>query len=122
MARRRQARRYHWHSENLRGFVDESHSAIDGPAQGEIINLADRRAENSRMAQLDLLATLGPDRIAREYAALSQEVATQPELPHLVIPAHHDVRSSDVFTRRLQGTLAAAAERGPLDFRKLLLT
>jgi hypothetical protein len=24
-------------------------------------------------------------------------------LPHLVMPAHHDVRSSDVFTRRLHG-------------------
>src|SRR5213082_289380 len=92
---KRQARRYHWHSENLASFVDEPHSAIDGPAQGEIVNLTDRRAENSRTAQLDLLAKLGPDGIVREYAALSQEVATQPELPHLVMPAHHDVRSSD---------------------------
>lgn len=38
------------------------------------------------------------------------------------MPAHHDVRSSDVITRRLHGTLAAAAERGPLDFPDLLLT
>ena len=38
------------------------------------------------------------------------------------MPAHHDVRSSDVFIRRLHGTLAAAAERGPLDFPELLLT
>lgn len=38
------------------------------------------------------------------------------------MPAHHDVRSSDVFTRRLHGTLAAAAERGPVDFQELLLT
>ena len=29
---------------------------------------------------------------------------------------------SDVFTRRLHGTLAAAAERGPVDFPELLLT
>jgi hypothetical protein len=32
------------------------------------------------------------------------------------------VRSSDVFVRRLHGTLAAAAERGPVDFPELLLT
>ncbi len=38
------------------------------------------------------------------------------------MPAHHDVRSSDVLTRRLHGTLAAAAERGPVDFPDLLLT
>ena len=37
------------------------------------------------------------------------------------MPAHHDVRPSDVFTRRLHGTLAAAAERGPADFSELLL-
>jgi len=38
------------------------------------------------------------------------------------MPAHHEVRSSDVFSRRLHGTLAAAAERGPVDFPELLLT
>jgi hypothetical protein len=42
-------------------------------------------------------------------------------LPHLVMPAHHDVRASDVMTRRLHGTLAAAAEQGPKDFAELLL-
>src|ERR1700712_4402010 len=119
---KRQARRYHWHSENLTSFIDEPHSAIDGPSQGEIINLTDRRAEGSRSAQLDLLTTLGPDGIAREYAVLSRKRPAQPELPHLIMPAHHDVRASDVFTRRLHGTLAAAAERGPVDFPELLLT
>lgn len=119
---KRQARRYHWHSENLKSFVDEPHSAIDGPEQGEIVNLTDRRAESSRMAQLDLLAVLGPDRIVAEFAALTETPAAQPVLPHLIMPAHHDVRSSDVFTRRLHGTLAAAAERGPADFPQLLLT
>ena len=111
---KRQARRYHWHSESLRSFVDEPHSAIDGPVQGEIINLTDRRAETSRHAQLNLLNALGPDGIAREYAALSKQPNAQ--------PAHHDVRPSDVFVRRLHGTLAAAAERGPADFPDLLLT
>jgi hypothetical protein len=119
---RKQARRYHWHSENLKSFVDEPHSAIDGPAQGEIVNLTDKRAEISRLRQLDLLADLGPDRIVSELAALTGNTPAQAMLPHLVMPAHHDVRSSDVFTRRLHGTLAAAAERGPADFPDLLLT
>jgi uncharacterized protein len=119
---KRQARRYHWHSGSLTSFVDEPHSAIDGPTQGDIINLTDRRADRSRSAQLDLLATLGPDRIVRELATLTEEPSAQLALPHLVMPAHHDVRSSDMFTRRLHGTLAAAAERGPMDFPGLLLT
>src|SRR5690349_2546742 len=63
---RRQARRYHWLSEGLLSFVDSPHAAIEGRSQGEIVNLADRRAERSRRGQHDLLATLGPDRIIRE--------------------------------------------------------
>src|SRR5271166_3058204 len=63
---RRQARRYHWLSADIKSFVDEPHAAIDGPAQGEIVNLTDRRAEASRRSQLELLAALGPDGIARK--------------------------------------------------------
>jgi hypothetical protein len=119
---KRQARRYHWHSGDVTDFVEDPHSAIDGPVQGEIVNLADRRAKASRDAQLDLLAVLGPDRVVDQYVALAGKETAQPLLPHLVMPAHHDVRGSDVFTRRLHGTLAAAAERGPVDFPDLLLT
>jgi hypothetical protein len=121
---RGQARRYHWHSEALGNFVEEPHAAIDGPSQGEIINLTDRRADASRRGQLDMLGSLGPDGIARKYSALAAPGSTrskQLSLPDLVMPAHHEVRASDVFTRRLHGTLAAAAERGPVDFAELLL-
>jgi len=126
---RREARRYHWLSEGLTSFLDDPHAAIDGVAQGKIVNLADRRADASRRAQLDLLASLGPDKIARELSLLERSSEpppdtsfAQPMLPHLVMPAHHDVRASDVIARRLHGTLAAAAERGPKDFPELLLT
>src|SRR5436190_4912833 len=53
----RQARRYHWLSEGLASFVDDPHAAIAGMGQGEIVNLADRRAQASRHAQLDLLTS-----------------------------------------------------------------
>jgi hypothetical protein len=126
----RQARRYHWLSQGLKSFVDEPHAAIDGPAQGEIINLTDRRAESSRRMQVEVLSSLGPDGIARELSALQAREAKhalqtpppQALLPHLVLPHHHDVRSSDVMVRRLHGNLAAAADRGPADFSELLLT
>jgi hypothetical protein len=118
---KRQARRYHWHSATLKDFVDEPHSAIDGVAQGEIVNLTDHRAANSRTSQLELLADLGPDRIVAEFEALHASAAAQGTLPHLIMPAHHDVRPKDMFARRLHGTLAAAAERGPVDFADLLL-
>jgi hypothetical protein len=127
---RKQARRYHWLSEGLSSFVDAPHSAIEGPGQGEIINLTDRRAEASRKTQLDVLSSLGPDGVARQLSKLnaeetrprSLEEEAQPLLPHLVLPDHHDVRSSDVMVRRLHGNLAAAADRAPADFSELLLT
>ncbi|HET6389766.1 DUF763 domain-containing protein [Hyphomicrobium sp.] len=125
----RQARRYHWCSQLQSNFIDEPHAAIDGPQQGEIVNLTDRRAAASRSAQLDLLSTLGPDKIVSELmteertgAGAVLEEQQQLSLPHLSMPAHHEVRSSDVFIRRLHGTLAAAAEQGPKDFPDLLLT
>lgn len=124
---RRQARRYHWLSEGLESFLDSPHRAIEGRGQGNIINLADRRADRSRLGQLDILATLGPDGIAREASALAQSaepeavVAEQLILPHLVMPAHHDVRAGDIVMKRLHGSLAAAADRGPTDYQDLLL-
>jgi hypothetical protein len=126
----RTARRYHWLSEGLESFVEAPHAAIEGRRQGEIVNLTDARAARSRDAQLELLAELGPDGLAREAAALSGGTRTflrkstcpQPLLPHLVMPDHHDVKADDVILRRLHGTLAAAAEAGPKDFPELLLT
>src|SRR5438445_1911208 len=85
---RKQARRYHWLSEGLTSFLDDPHAAIDGPGQGVIVNLADHRAERNRAGQLDLLATLAPDRIAREFASLEDHVEpaqAQAVLPHLVM-------------------------------------
>jgi hypothetical protein len=123
---RRQARRYHWLSEGMTSFVNSPHAAIEGQETGDIVNLADRRAEASRSGQLDLLETLEPDRIVREVIALEpqkpRKLPIQPMLPHLIMPEHHDVREEDVNMKRLHGAIAAAAERGPKDFEHLLMT
>jgi hypothetical protein len=118
------ARRYHWKSAGLTSFVDDPHAAVEGPSRGQIVNLADARAQRSRGAQLELIAT-GPDRV---LALLQKERAPKPApqpaqavLPYLSLPAHHEVRAEDVVLRRLRGALAAAAERGPRDFAELLL-
>lgn len=139
--KRKQARRYHWLSEGLSSFVDAPHAAIDGPQQGNIVNLADHRAAAAREAQVVLLQTLAPERLAREWqridaaqAPVAPAVAQAPvtgdlfagqgwdpaQQPHLSMPDHHDVRSENVITRRLHASLAAAAECGPADFTALL--
>ncbi|HEX2146406.1 MAG TPA: DUF763 domain-containing protein [Pseudorhizobium sp.] len=122
---RRQARRYHWLSEGLESFVDSPHAAIEGKGQGEIVNLADRRAAASRQGQLDLLGSFAPDKLVAEVVALEgrpSPASDQPLLPHLLMPAHHDVREKDVNMKRLHATFAAAADRAPEDFPQLLLT
>src|ERR1700693_4934380 len=83
----KQARRYHWLSEGLTSFVDAPHAAIEGERQGEIINLTDHRAEASRRGQIDILSSLGPNRIADEVqklaAANERAVLPPPEQPLL---------------------------------------
>jgi hypothetical protein len=131
---RREARRYHWRSEKATGFFDSPHSAIEGRNVGPIINLADSQAESNRNAELALVRE-GPDRtiaVLRRFRNQRQQTldlfAEQeadrdpPPETHLHLPRHHDVRAADIDLKRLHGTLAAAAERGPTDFAELLLT
>jgi hypothetical protein len=136
-----QARRYHWQSEELPGFFDSPHAAIDGESVGQIVNLADTRAERSRAAGLELVRD-GPDRtisVLRRWGRSGNNTLplfpeTEPiDMPplarrplarrlHLQLPHHHEVRASDVVLRRLHAALAAAADAGPKDYAELLLT
>lgn len=135
---RREARRYHWLSEDLQSFLDSPHTAIEGKNKGVIVNLADVRAARNRAAGLELLLG-GPElpiSVLKRLRGTNQgntalslfpelepaPVQDQPPLPYLHMPAHHDVRASDVVLRRLHGVLAAAADRGPKDFTELLLS
>ncbi|GEJ56333.1 DUF763 domain-containing protein [Anaeromyxobacter diazotrophicus] len=112
----RRARRYHWLSEGLESFVEAPHAAIEGQPGGAVVNLTDPRAAGARAAQVEL-ARSGPDAVVAEVRRLRDRGA----LPALQLPAHHDVRPSDVLLRRLHGAMAAAAARGPADFQALLL-
>jgi len=114
------ARRYHWLSEHVKSFVEEPHSAIealDGATHhAPIINMTDRLAAHSRETTLELTQA-GPQRVVDTLRWLRDG-----RQPHCQLPHHHEVKASDVFIRRLWGTLAAAADRGPKDFADLLLT
>jgi hypothetical protein len=117
----RQARRYHWLSDHLSSFIDEPHAAIHGAPSGTIVNLCDRRAARSRDSQLEIVRQ-GPDLAVRELSRMRNLAPATAPLPHLAMPSHHEVTAGDVVLRRLHGALAAAAERGPVDFADLLLT
>ncbi|MDF2694564.1 MAG: hypothetical protein K0S65_2947 [Labilithrix sp.] len=128
----RTARRYHWLSEDVRSFVEEPHKAIEGEPGGEIVNLVDARAREARNAQVELIQR-GPDRVIAELAKLRDPhahtpVSTQTALPfagaapHLRLPARHHVSGRDVDLRRVHAAIAAAHERGPIDFAEVLTT
>lgn len=100
-------RRYHWHSAQVRDFVDEPHTGIVGEPMGQIMNLIHTEA---RPAQSALLAIAGdtPD-------------LTLDKIRHLRMPRHHDVRAEDVDLERLGAVLAVAYERDLRNFADLLL-
>ncbi|HEX2532567.1 MAG TPA: DUF763 domain-containing protein [Chitinophagaceae bacterium] len=101
------ARRYHWHSEGLRSFVETPHSGVCGENQGLILNLTDASAQTARKGMLEL---------TRE-----QPEKLLPQIQELILPRHHDVRSEDVDLRRLGAALWLAHERTPAGFEDLLL-
>ena len=115
------ARRYHWHSRDMHSFVDEPHTAICGPNQGEIINLADHEAGPARGAVVSLTKekpeTMMQD-VQRLVLPAHRPIAASRQL---ILPSHHDVRAEDVDLRRLGAILWLAHDRQPSDFEELLL-
>jgi len=101
------ARRYHWHSAEVRDFTSNPHTAILGRPQGIILNLVDARALHAQQTLLDIT---------------KQPVdSSLTEFRKLTMPAHHDVRQQDVDLKRLGAVLAVAHDRELRDFASLLL-
>jgi hypothetical protein len=103
----RLARRYHWHSADVRDFTAAPHTAIVGQPAGLITNLVDRRAAPAQAA----LLTISRDDPEKTLA----------EVRRLEMPVRHDVRAADVNTKRLGAVLALAHERDLRDFASFLL-
>jgi hypothetical protein len=101
------ARRYHWHSQHVRSFVEEPHTAVCGVNQGRILNLTATEAHATRQTMLG---------ITQEKPEMMMQ-----EIQHLVLPGHHDVRSGDVDLKRLGTVLWLAHDAQPKDFEELLL-
>lgn len=101
------ARRYHWHSENLKSLVEEPHTGICGINQGNILNLTANEADLTRKTIMDMTEESPNHMIA--------------EVQKLVMPRHHEVKSKDVDLKRLGSILWLAQEKKPADFEELLL-
>jgi len=101
------ARRYHWHSPDLKSFVEEPHTGVQGMNQGLILNLTSSEANNTRNSILNITH--------QEPGKMLQEVE------HLIMPRHHDVRRANVNLKRLGTVLWLAHDKQPKDFEELLL-
>lgn len=101
------ARRYHWHSKNIKSFVEEPHTGVCGINQGNILNLTATEASTAREGILKI-NTEAPDKILNAYQ-------------HLKMPSHHEVQARDVNLKRLGSILWLAHEHQPEDFESLLL-
>jgi hypothetical protein len=101
------ARRYHWHSASLISFVNEPHTAIFGENVGQILNLVSADACPARDGIVSIVRE-HPNRMLQEAQ-------------HLVMPAHHDVRASNVDLKRLGSILWLAHEKQAHQFEDLLL-
>jgi hypothetical protein len=101
------ARRYHWHSSAFKSFTEAPHTFIYGRNQGQILNLTDLQANATKSGILQLTK--------------EKPVHLLPEILHLVMPSHHDVRAENVNLKRLGSVLALAHDTSPADFETLLM-
>ncbi|MDF2476161.1 MAG: hypothetical protein K0S24_1644 [Sphingobacterium sp.] len=101
------ARRYHWHSDKVRSFIEEPHAGINGCPQGIILNLTASGAAPNRAG---IMTIVNEDS--------SQALL---DFKRLVMPSHHDVRSTDIDLKRLGAMLYVARENQPQNFEELLL-
>lgn len=101
------ARRYHWHSGNIKSFIEEPHTGINGISRGRILNLTDADASENRQGILDISHT--------------DSIDVMKDFSRLILPAHHDVQASDVDLKRLGALLYVTREQQPQNFEDLLM-
>ncbi|MBQ5448854.1 MAG: DUF763 domain-containing protein [Treponema sp.] len=140
----KKARRYHWCSQNLKSFTEEPHSGVTGENEGQILNLTDANAADTRESILNL-AKDEPRIILKEASDIlrlkapkdfqeEKQLTLFADSPYkdtqliiensrnCIMPAHHEVRAEDVDLKRLGAVLVTAYESQPKDFESLLLT
>ncbi|WP_151996737.1 MULTISPECIES: DUF763 domain-containing protein [unclassified Imperialibacter] len=101
------ARRYHWHSSELKSFTEEPHTFVYGRNQGQILNLTHKDAATSKSGII-AISKENPDKMLAEIKKIK-------------LPSHHDVQANDVDLKRLGAVLVLAQDLPTHDFENLLL-
>jgi hypothetical protein len=109
------ARRYHWFSEKVSSFVEEPHCGIIGDRfEGNVLDMTSRENEEIRKASVDIVK----DNPARLMKYLPQKTLVS-FLPAIRMPAHHEIRISDLSKDTLE-FLKRAYEFQPKDYEELI--
>ena len=106
-SKNRRARRYHWHSPEVKSFVDNPHKGIAGIDNKKIINLVDSNAHKTRNNLVSLIKE-SPVKIMDECKKISFD-------------KHHDINKDDVNMQRLGNVLDLAYNKRIDNFQDLLL-
>lgn len=107
---RKTARRYHWISYELRGFLMDPHHGVIAESREEVLNLAAEESEENRRASLDLIKEGRP-----KLEGLIEEMRAGPLSPYLGVrylkmPLKIDWKAVEI-----------ANQMDPRDYEELLL-
>jgi hypothetical protein len=130
----RYARRYHWLSTRMPGFVQEPHAAVACEQRGDVLNLVAGEGEHHRQA-VAALSRESPERVLREMKAFMKD----PHMPlfdngraksangrarsaaaALRLPARHTLTVGDIKPDSLKKVLLQTYESQAGDFEELL--
>ena len=100
------ARRYHWHSANLKSFVEDPHTGVYGQSQGKILNLTAPEAKDVR------------DRI---LAIVKDSKRILPEIQKILTASGHVIPAKEVNAKWISNFTELVSDKEFVDFESLLL-
>jgi hypothetical protein len=123
----RYARRYHWLSEQMPGFVTDPHAAVACDRRGATLNLVAGEADAHRAA-VAALSREHPERVLREVRPLLKDehlplfdgLEPEPAGDGLKMPAHHELSLRHLDPSSLRKVLLNTYERQAQDFEQLV--
>lgn len=117
------ARRYHWMSDDLDSYLEDSHSAISCDIKRDsTLNMASKESKEAQKISVDLICD-NPDHLKRYFKrrdphqTLLSDFGAQ---PMFTMPAHHPVLDMDLSDKEFQ-VLKNAWEIQPENYEELIL-
>ncbi len=112
------ARRYHWISDELNGFIDEPHKGVCCDKKGNnVLNMTDKRSEESRGISVDLIND-NPEHL-KKYLRRKNQTSLDSFIENYEMPMRHQVLDIDISKRGWE-TLKRAYEIQPKDYEELI--